>query len=307
MKKQLLSVIFILISLVSLYAQNKNTEDIEKLKKGNQIVIDARKAIGVEKEITNSFHFKWKTSIVTKIETPSGLSLGDIVTEVNASIPDKIQYIWSMQEPVPSKLTSIWNGAEYKKFSEFEMFGTRTVKEVTNSDSKNKRNLKILEGRISKEKLESLKKAGENDPKENVNNNLWAYFFPLILTHPFEQNIEFKYVGKAESSKNRIANVVDVKAKNGRTYRLLFDPETNYLLLMIVKFNIADGAFDGDYETKYYFSNRELTNSILIPKQIKVEQKFTAIGKEPRITYSNIDVVEFKLNPEFKKGMFDIN
>jgi hypothetical protein len=125
------------------------------------------------------------------------------------------------------------------------------------------------------------------------------------LAHPFEKKIGFKYVGKAKSN-DKTANVIDVKPANGRNYRLLFDTETNHLLMMIVSFKETNERFVGDVEEKYYFSERELINGILIPKKIKVEKKATPQGKEAIIKFSNIEIVDFKINPEFKKDMFEI-
>ena len=64
--------------------------------------------------------------------------------------------------------------------------------------------------------------------------------------------------------------------------------------------------FDGDYEIKYYYSNHELVNDVLIPKKIKVEYRFTPTGKETRVTYKYNEVLDFKINPKFKPNLFDV-
>lgn len=76
--------------------------------------------------------------------------------------------------------------------------------------------------------------------------------------------------------------------------------------MMIVSHKETNDRFVGDVEAKYYFSERELINGILIPKKIKVEQKATASGQKPVTGFSNIEILEFKLNPEFKKDLFEI-
>lgn len=307
MIKQVVLMLFILILFLPTYSQDKELASAEKLRRGMEIIADARKAVGIDKADIKSFHFKSKTLSTTKNEA-AAKSLSLITTyEVNAAMPDKIQLISLSEAPAVFKNTSVWNGIKYKKISEFDFMGERKVEDITNS-SLNAENLKTLEGRIGKDKVEALKKAGKRDPKESLNNEIWTELFPLILSHPFEQGLEFNYVGRAESA-NRTANVVDVKPKNGKSYRLFFDSETNYLLMMIESYKVSGdfgGAFDGDYEVKYYYSNRELIDNVLIPRKIKVEQKVVSAGKEPRIGYRNIDVLEFNLNPEFKKNMFEI-
>ena len=134
---------------------------------------------------------------------------------------------------------------------------------------------------------------------------MWTELFPLILAHPFEKDLNFNYIGKAKAN-NVTANVVDFKPKNGKNYRLLFDAETNYLLMMIVNYKRDDPFFIGDVETKYYYSERELSGDILIPKKIKVENKQTAAGQKPKIGFQNIEILEFKFNPELKESLFEI-
>jgi hypothetical protein len=293
-------VALVLALLCSSYSQNKNSTDMEKSKENNEIISNARKAVGVPEDEIRSFYIKLKHSFLTKVDIPNGSSLPDTLIEINSIIPDKIQSIWSIEKPFPSKTRNLWNGAKHKRLSEFEAMGQIVVRDTTDS-SQNGESLKLLEGKTDKEKLEMLKKARAKDPKENFYNQIWFGLFPLVLSNPFEPNLEFKYVGKAQSS-NQTANVVDVKAKNGKSYRLLFDSQTNYLLMMIENYK----GDDGDYEIKYYYSNREKVNNVLIPKKIKVESKFTSTGKEPRISYSTIDVLEFKLNPELKESIFEI-
>jgi hypothetical protein len=73
--------------------------------------------------------------------------------------------------------------------------------------------------------------------------------------------------------------------------------------MMIVSYK----GFDGDYETKYYYSNRESVGGILIPKKIKAEHKFTPTGEASRVSYMNINIEEFSIKPEFKSNLFDVN
>lgn len=283
--------VLITFSAIPIAQKNVQTDDV-KLLKGSQILKDAQKAIGTEKLDLSSFIIKTKIILGDKV-------LGT-TDETVVSLPDKIRTSLIVEEPTSMTLIRIWNGEKYKALSEFDFQGNRMVRDVTNA-SKNIENSKNLESGIGKDKLEKFKKANEKDPKLIFFDKVWADFFPLTLIHPFEKNIEFKYVGKAEAS-NRTADVIDFKSKDGKDYRLLFDSETNYLLLMIESFK----GEDGNYETKYYYSNRELVDKVLIPKKIKVEHKFTPIGKATRVSYRSLEVVDFELNPEFKKDLFEI-
>ncbi|HRH43976.1 MAG TPA: hypothetical protein PKY82_20255 [Pyrinomonadaceae bacterium] len=288
MIKSLISGILILFALFNNQSKVifKETSPNEQ---GEQIINDARKAIGIENNKISSFILKSKRILIAKSDTTSSRPPVVLGTEISAKMPDKVQLISTAEEPSRFKYTSIWNGVKYKKLSEINTLGERTIKDVTESSLNTKERLKVLEGKIDKNELEKIKLVANTDPKEKLNNQIWLEIFPLILNNPFEQNLEFIYVGKSESS-NRIANVVDVKSKNERNYRFLFDTETNLLLMTIETFK----GTDGDYEIKYYYSNREKVDGLLIPKKIKAEQRITSAGKEPRISYSNIEILEFK-------------
>lgn len=300
---RIFTIVFALASIF--FSQQTSVLGQESLSNGEKIIRKSREATGLEKQKFESVQYKVKTSLLAK--TPSGRTIPDFFSEVSLSLPDKIQTIFLMGPPIASTSTQTWNGEKYKSFLEIDMLGQRIVKDNTNADRDSSRNkdFGILEGKIDKDKLAAFKNTRRLDPKVILLEEMWTQLFPLILTHPFEKDVKFNYIGKAKAN-NITANVVDFKPKNGKSYRLLFDTETNYLLMMIVTYKRNDPFFVGDQEMKYYFSNRELTGDILIPKKIKVENKQTAPGKPPKITFSNIDILEFKLNPELKQSMFEI-
>ncbi|MGI8883454.1 MAG: hypothetical protein ACR2IA_04320 [Pyrinomonadaceae bacterium] len=284
----------ILLLSTTLFAQNSVELDKHSVIKGQQILKDARKAIGTEKMNLNSFRLKTKsTSFSTRAN--------EMADEINVILPDRIHKIHTVKQPQNFTVTSIWNSEKYKAISETEFFGRRTVIDVTNS-SLNSQTLEKLGDKIGKGKVDNFKEFAKIEPKQMFYANIWQVFFSITLIQPFEQKLEFKYIGKAKSA-NRVANVIDAKSQIGRNYRLLFDSETNHLLMLIETFK----SKNGDNENKYYYSNREMVNNVSIPKKIKVEEKFTPTGKEPRISHTSIDVVEFSLNPEFKKSLFDVN
>lgn len=280
----------------TLFAQKNVDVDKGSIVKGGQLIKAAQKAIGVEKIDLNSFGLK--------MSFVSGGNFGEVSVETNVILPNKIRQTSKSKQHADITVTSIWNDTKYKKIAEAEMLGERRITDITNSSLSE--SSKILDGKIGKDNLGKLKNLEKKDPKVDFINRMWESLFPLILNNPFENNLEFKFVGKAEAS-NKVANVVDCKSANGRTYRLLFDTETNFLLMMIESYKAKDfSGEEGEYEIKFYFSNRETVNNVSIPRKVKVESKFIASGKSPKISYENIDVLQFKLNPDFKKDIFDL-
>lgn len=288
-------VIFLFASIA--FSQQKNKVDQSNQPQAADIIRNARQAIGLNKteEISSYFH-KFKKSFLLK-NNSNYISF----EEISLGLPGKIQVIYS-NEMFFSRLTRTWNGEKYKSISEIELSGKRTVRDMTAEENKPlSKNVSDIIGKKTAAALENSRKA---NPKDIFTESLWTSFFPLILSHPFEKAAKFEYVGKAKSN-DRTANVIDVKPANGKTYRLLFDSETNYLLMMIVSFKETNDRFVGDIEAKYYFSERELTDGLLIPKKIKVEEKVTPEGKSPVVKFSNIEILDFKLNPKFDEKIFE--
>ncbi len=267
--------------------------------KGSEIIRKARHAIGVDKkgEISSYFNKIGETLLIQNLSLES-------FEEVSFILPDKIQAVYGSDSPRYLRLTRTWNGEKYNSVFESESpSGQRTVKDVT---AREKRPLSIAAGNvISKETAAALERSRRADPLNILKTKLWTSLFPLLLSHPFEKNIEFNYIGKAESE-GKTANVVDVKPIGEKTYRLFFDTETNYLLLMIVSQKVNNGRFVGDVETKYYFSERKVVNGVLIPKKIKVEKKATPKGKAPVVKLSIVEILDFKLNPTLDEKKFNI-
>lgn len=279
----------------SAIAQESANSRADEAAKGKQIIDDAQKKIGADKLLADLGSFQ--------LSMKSQSDLGEVVMtdarELSVSLPDKIRSVYTTTKPFESIATSLWNGEKYKKFFESVAFdGQRTVRDVTKQDSGSSLEKFVKD----KETLEKIKKTTSVDPKARMNDNLWNEVFPFVLSHPFETQAEFRYAGKAQSA-NGEASIVDTTSASGRKIRLFFDAKTNQLLMMIEKYKF----FDGDYENKYYYTNRELTSGVLIPKKIKVERKFTPTGKEAKVTYAYIDVVDFKINPKFKPNLFDVN
>ena len=293
---RLIMVICIFVSLG--FSQQDNPKKPANQTESEEIIQKARQAIGLDKSgKISSYFYKSKTTLISQNYN------SDSFEEVNLELPGKIKVVYR-NDFLKFQLNRTWNDDKYKAIFESESSsGQRTVKDITAEENKPlSKNVSNVIGKTTTSALQNSRKA---DPKKIFKESLWTSIFPLILSHPFEKNIEFKYVGKAKSN-DKTANVVDVKPSDGKTYRLLFDSETNYLLLMIVSHKETNERFVGDVEAKYYFSERELINGVLIPKKIKVEKKATPLGQSPITGFSNIEMLEFKLNPTLDEKIFKI-
>jgi hypothetical protein len=295
-------VIFLFASICfsQCFSQQNNAIKQSDQTEAGDIIRNARQAIGLDKSgEVSSYFFKFKKTILLKDSNNY-----ESFEEVSLILPSKIQAIYGRDAPFFSRLTRTWNGEKYKSMFESESSsGQRTVKDVTAQE--NKPLSKTVSNVLGKKTTAALQNSQRVDLKNIFMGSLWTSLFPLILSHPFEKNIEFKYVGKAKSN-DKTANVVDVKPSDGKTYRLLFDSETNYLLMLIVTHKETNDRFVGDVEEKYYFLERELIGGVLIPKKIKVEKKATPVGKSPITGVSNIEILDFKLNPTLDEKIFKI-
>ena len=282
------------------FSQPNNVIKQSNQTEGEELIQKSRLAIGLDKsgEIS-SYSYKFKiTSLLINNKNRESFE------EISLILPGKIQAIYGSDSPFFHQSIRTWSDEKYKSILERESFsGQRIIKDITAEE--NKPLSKAVSDVLGKKTTTAIQNSQRVDPKNIIIGSLWTSLFPLILSHPFEKNIEFKYVGKAKSN-DKTANVIDVKPTNGKIYRLLFDSETNLLLMMIVSFKESNERFNGDVEEKYYFSERELINGVLIPKKIKVEQKATPLGQAPITKFSNIEIVDFQLNPTLNEKNFEI-
>lgn len=293
---RLIIVVFLFVSVC--FSQQNNAAKQLNQTEGEEIISKARQVSGLDQSgQIPSYRYKLKKTLLTQNSSLESFE------EASLNLPGKIQVTYGMDSPFFSRLTRTWSGEKYKSISESESAGQRTVKDVTVEETKP---ISVaVSDVIGKKAATAFQEAKKIDPKTIYADSLWTSLFPLVLSHPFEKNIEFKYAGKAKSN-DKTANVIDVKSTGGKTYRMLFDSETSYLLMMIVSSRESNPRFTGNVETKYYFSERELTGGVLIPKKIKIEEKITPDGKPTVLKYSNIEVVDFKLNPKFDEKTFAI-
>jgi len=295
---------FRLITVICIFVSLGFSQQSDVIKQSNQtegakIIHEARQAIGLDESSEISSYFnKFKKTLLLQNGNMESFE------EISLILPGKIQAVYGRNSPFFSQSTRTWNGEKYKSTYESESSsGQRIIRDFTAME---KKPLPLAVGNvISKETATALERSRKSDKKNILKKSLWTSLFPLIFSHPFEKNIEFKYVGKAKSD-GKTASVVEVKPIGGKTYRLFFDTETNYLLLMITSEKLKNGRLVRDFETKYYFSERELIDGVLIPKKIKIEKKITFKGKAPIVQFFIIEILDFKLNPTLDEKGFDI-
>jgi hypothetical protein len=270
---------------------------------GESVVGKAREAAGISSSMVL---FRIKLHRVLQLNTDDLASANikakemilDNQDEVTVLSPDKLCSIFTSKISLfdgSNTTTNVWNNKKFKQTMESEFNGIRTVRDTTEGIS-----IGSLDGLLSKTNSKKID-VKPNDPKVALSNDLWMSVFPFTLKHPIEDQVKFEFIGRAKAGE-QTANFVQVKSVGGHLFQLFFDEKTNNLLLMIEKFKESEKVF----ETKYYYSNREKRDNILIPTKIKVERKITDTGQTPKTVYEYIEVVGFEVNPEIKKDLFEI-
>lgn len=273
---------------------------------GESIVRKARDAAGLSLPINSlriklhEFSQEKHQSRGKEVETTS-----DFQDEIAALSFDKIRIVSMAKLGISNSKfgdftttkTSIWNEKRFKQTTETELNGIRKISDTTNSISMDSANKTLGRTKLN---MIGIKPP---DPKIVFINKLWDVVFPLILMDPIERQTKFEYIGRAQAGE-QIASVVETKSASGRVFQLLFDEKTSNLLMTIEKSKTSKG----DSEVRYYYSDREKKDNVLIPTKIKIEYKFTPnAGEPPKIFYVYIDIVSFELNPEVKPELFKVD
>lgn len=284
--------IMILVFVSSLTAQES-----VKVERGRQIVEEARKA--VEKKSAS----KDIKGIYLKIN--SNINDVSVFREFSYQFSDKLYHTYSSSEN--AKSITIWSGDKY--FEDYEMILNDKVirQSVINAKLSKERAKKQSEGTLPNELKEIEKKTSSlpSDSKSKFLGNMWYYVFPVILQASFEPAAQFEYVGKAEAGNGQKADVVDVKSSYLRKFRLFFDEKTHLLLMMTV--TAING--DNEYQERFYYSDYQLTDGILVAKRIQRESRNINVNTkvENKLGDSFTTIEEFKLNPKFSGDLFQID
>lgn len=291
---------FIVILVSICFSQQTHSSKQISLSDGENIVRKARETMGLSSLSTTTFRIKLR--VLQQNTKESSIENQDDIEILSLNKIRSVSVSLGTERSGSIKFTgtTTLNEKKFKQTVESEINGQRFVKDITEPVSTDTLN-RVL-------KTDTLKKTGAKssykplDNKTIFSNEIWTMVFPLILTNPIENPAKLEYIGRAKAGE-QIANIVKTKSTNGDDVQLFFDEKTSNLLMMIVK---GTQPF-GDYEDRYYYSNREKKADVLIPTKVKIERKFTPNnGGNQSVTYKYIDIVGFEVNPEIKKDLFDI-
>jgi len=313
-------------------AQSADSEKNRRIERANEILKAAReviykgidksdiKTIQIEKQITSAVEAK--ILYEGEAEPQETKSRVKIDKEVMARFPDRLKSVTTTYMPEMD---------ENENFSKMELVANGEEVEVKQLSVFNGKEFDMKEalktGGMSKEEIEKqIKKVAEAqremETKEFVRQNLWADVFPVLLDLPWEIDTRFVYLGKAQAGDKR-ANILEYvptdkekaqqkKHKATGKARLFFDEKTHLLLMLTAELLVKKS----NIKTKYFFSDYEEEDGILVAKRINAEAitsndegvefagKKTVRGSSK--TISEIIVKKFKINPTFKKGTFEV-
>ena len=298
---KIFAVIFALSSMC-FSQQNKNLTQ-GTMVSGEDIIRKARETIGLFSPVT-SLRSKINKSVQIKADETAPVRIrGKEITiddqdEITILSPDKICLIFASKSSLyggNTTVTSIWNEKKFGQTSETEINGERSVRDTTKGISVEMLNSLLDQTNLKKADIKLI------DPKVESIGDVWRLIFPLIFINPFESQTKFEYIGRAQAGE-QTANLVETKSPGGHSVQLFFDEKTNFLLLMIEKYNESGK----DFENKYYYTDRQKMGGLLIPTKVKVERKVTPTGQSSRTAFEYINIESIEVNPAIKPETFKI-
>lgn len=290
--KHTIKTIFLLLFLTTnwIYAQTDSDKDAAKLEKGQEIVNLARKAIDKGSGLDNL-----KSFYINIDESVPG---ADFRFEISLATPDKIRIDTILGG---TKTIRVFKGGKYAEDSEMIINGEPMSMRSIGAPAYKPKIPQYIEETLPKERVEYLKKNPDELNKLFMEETFWSNVFPILLINPLNADIKYEYVGKAESAAQR-ADVVDVKSNFFRKIRLFFDENTHLLLMLTKELNSTKSV----YTEKYYFSDYQLMNGLLIAKTVKRESELAFKDGSGKKNYGLKEVVikEIKINSNLKAGLF---
>lgn len=149
--------------------------------------------------------------------------------------------------------------------------------------------------------------------RDSFLNGFWLTVFPLLLDFPWSSSATFEYAGKAEADGTR-ADIIEVKSLEINKIQLFFDEKSHLLLMMTVKSEIVKDEGKSNRDYKYYFSNYESVDGILVAKKIIIDGLTKAsinksiMGYKMKgyntTTHTEVTLKDIKVNPIFKANTF---
>ena len=232
----------------------------------------------------------------------------EISTEILFEFPNKIKWLSTSQKLNSSIGTSIntsvsLNAEKYKNqitvSANGKPFDTTKIPLLANlnlfGDSK-----KLTDAEIVKK-------------RESFLDDFWLTIFPILLETPWTSAATFEYAGKAEAEGTK-ADIIDVKSLGTKKIQLFFDEKSHLLLMMTVKNEVEKDKSKVNEDYKYFYSNYENVDGILVAKKITVEGNTKFVTDKSVMGYkikgrntessSQIEIKGIKINPTFKANTF---
>lgn len=114
----------------------------------------------------------------------------------------------------------------------------------------------------------NLPETPRNIKEGNFKVKLFTMLFPMILTSPDYESLEFKFIGVAKSEEDDL-DIIEVQMENETMIRLFFEKKSSLLKLMTEKW--VDSRTKREFERKYYFSDYREREGILLANKVFIE------------------------------------
>lgn len=268
-------------------AQDSNLNNQEKTK-ADEILLSARKAIGIGKEKLNL----QKISLIYDVSTSSSLfikerkekrqSQASGERELHSLLPNNFRYLESlkMEDTVwITKFTLNGNLMDADKYGMWE--GKRTEIQTKGQENPS----------------EERKKQEIREKKEEV----FFFLFPILLESSDLIPLAFNYVGKAELNSEK-ADVIETRLNEETKIRLFFDEASHLLKLLTTESILQNGS---NFEEKRFYSDYKTVEGLMIANRINVETKLTSNRLDSQ-TIEEQTLKSVKINPTFKSNFFEV-
>ncbi|MBX7171930.1 MAG: hypothetical protein K1X72_13290 [Pyrinomonadaceae bacterium] len=181
-------------------------------------------------------------------------------------------------------------------FSDYATNQTSTTSILNNNNFSEQLNV-FVDGKPMNFQINDGKSAEQkkNEQMLKLKSDAFWVTFPITLDFSWYQNLEFSFVGVAETNTGKL-DVIESIMQNGSKVKLFFNNKTH--LLQIITRTWASKATDKSVERKYYFSDYQTKDGVLFAQSIVVEQD----GK----TIEERKVKKLQINPKFKSTLFEV-
>lgn len=285
-KKGFILLIFTAILVVcfnplSGFGQQSETAENDSRERALKIIDDAKKAVNAKALSISSLNLKLDES-KTNIFTPAG--------QVNAQRTSKSNCI-VIYDLLILRMAKTQNRCQMED-------GVGVDNYVVMEDNYISQNYSIVDGKRQDGSL----LLDDDRKKEQLQNLKIASFlrvFPVLFEVPFDVDIEFRYLGKAEIS-GIVAEGIEANLSNRSKMQLYLDADSHLPILQIYNGSTKYGAV---FTNKTMYFRYKVFNGIFIATTTKIENiSETKAGKFETIQENSLKSV--RINPEYNPKDF---